>query len=110
MQKKGANQLVLDKKEIPSDKNAYVFRNPTNNNRWYLYFYDRHSEKRHRLVIKDQNGSYPRPIPEVHDKVFILGIAKFIELKGKSDRGEAINLLTWGEICRKFLQKEKRKI
>ena len=110
MKKKGANQFVLDKKEIPSDKNAYVFRNPTNNNRWYLYFYDRHAEKRHRLVLKDQNGSYPRPIPEAQDEAFVLGIAKFVELKGKSDRGEAINQLTWGELCRKFLQKEKRKI
>ena len=109
MKKKGANQFVLDKKEIPPDKNAYVFRNPTNNNRCYLYFDDRHAEKRHQLVLKDQNGSYPRPMPEEHDEAFVLGIEKFVELQEKSDRGESINQLRWGGFCRKFLQKEKRK-
>ena len=88
MRTKAANINVLDKKDIPSDKNAYIYRNPRNNNRWHLYFYDRHSEKRYRKVLKDKKGNYPRPIPEAQDEAFILGIELFINLKGQSDRGK----------------------
>ena len=88
MKKKGPNINILDKREIPSDKNAYIYRNPRNNYRWHLYFYDKTADKRYRQVLKDDNGDYPRPIPEAGDEAFILGIAKFVELKGKSDRGE----------------------
>ena len=110
MRTKVANINILDKKDIPSDKNAYIYRNPRNNNRWHLYFYDRYSEKRYRKVLKDKEGNYPRPITEAQDEAFILGIELFINLKGQSDRGEAINQMTFGELCRKFLAKEKRKI
>ena len=39
--KKPQKTYVVDKKEIPTDKNAYIFRNPYNDNKWYLYYYDR---------------------------------------------------------------------
>ena len=103
-------KFVLDKKEIPADKNAYVFRNPQNKNRWYLYFYDRAGDRRYRLVLKDDNGNHPPPTTEGQDAAWILGIAKFVELKGKSDRGEKISTLTFGDMVKKFLTKEHRRI
>ena len=44
------------------------------------------------------------------DEAWVLGISRFVELKGKSDRGEAIALLTFGEMTKRFLLKEHRRI
>ena len=38
----------------------------------------------------------------------MLGVANFIELKAKTDRGEGIKALTFGSIVHQFLDKEKR--
>ena len=40
----------------------------------------------------------------------MLGVAKFIELKAKTDRGEEIKALTFGSMVHQFLDKEKRRI
>lgn len=110
--KKGTEQAkaVLDRKDIPGDKNAYVYRDAKRGGRWCLYFYDRETTNRHRFVLKDGNGVHPPATPEAQDEAWMLGIAKFVELKGKSDRGEAIQSLSWEEMVKKFLLKERRRI
>ena len=104
------SQYVLDKKVIPADKNAYIFRNPNNLHRWHLYYYDRNADKRYRLVLTNSNGVHPANTIEGQDDAWLLGIAKFVELKGKSDRGESINSITFKEMCDKFLNKERKRV
>ena len=80
-------KAVLDRKDIPGDKNAYVYRDGKRGGRWCLYFYDRETTNRHRFVLKDGNGAHPPATAEAQDEAWMLGIAKFVELKGKSDKG-----------------------
>ena len=109
--KKPQKSYVIDKKEIPADKNAYVFRNPYNNNRWYLYYYDRPADKRYRLVLTDPStGKHPPTTTKGQEEAWMLGIAKFVELKGKSDRGESISTCSFGDLCKMFLRKEAARV
>ena len=104
-------QFILDRKDIPADPNAYVYRDPRRGGgRWSIYFYDRETKERHRFVLKDGNGNYPPPTIAGQEEAWMLGISKYVELKGKSDRGEAIRSLTWEEMTKKFLLKERRRI
>ena len=106
-----ANKFILDRKDIPGDPNAYVYRDPRRGNgRWSIYFYDRETKERHRLVLKKPDGTYPTPTIEGQEEAWMLGFTKYVELKGKSDRGEAIRSLSWGEMVKKFLLKERRRI
>lgn len=104
------NKFVLDRKDIPGDRNAYVYRDANRGGRWCLYFYDKETTRRHRFVLKDGNGKHPHPKTEAQEEAWVLGISRFVELKGKSDRGEAIASLTFGDMINKFLLKEKRRI
>ena len=105
-----SNQFILDRKDIPSDRNAYVYRDAKRGGRWCLYFYDKETTKRHRFVLKDGNGKHPPQSIKGQDEAWVLGISRFVELKGKSERGEAIALLTFGEMTQRFLLKEQRRI
>ena len=105
-----SNRFVLDRKDSPGDRNAYVFRDAKREGRWCLYFYDKETTKRHRFVLKDGNGKYPIQSILGQEEAWVLGISRFVELKGKSDRGEAIALLTFGEMTQRFLLKEHRRI
>lgn len=104
------NKFVLNRRDIPGDKNAYVYRDAKRGGRWCLYFYDNETTRRHRFVLKDGNGKHPAPTEETSEQAWVLGITRFVELKGKSDRGEAIAYLTFGEMIKKFLLKERRRI
>lgn len=105
-----SNRFVLDRKDIPGDRNAYVYRDAKREGRWCLYFYDKETTKRHRFVLKDGNQKYPTQSILGQEEAWVLGISKFVELKGKSDRGEAIALLTFAEMTQRFLLKEHRRI
>ena len=101
---------ILDKQGIPTDKNAYVYRRSDKGGRWYLYFYDKESGKRHRFALKTQSDDIPEPTPAGSEKAWMLGVEKFIELKGKSERGESVRGLKFGDMVDKFLAKEHKKI
>ena len=104
-------QFILGRKDIPADPNAYAYRDPRRvGGRWSIYFNDRETKERHRFVLKDGNGNYPPPTIAGQEEAWMLGISKYVELKGKSDRGEAIRSLTWEEMTKKFLLKERRRI
>ena len=75
-----------------------------------MYFYDRETKGRHRFVLKDGNGNYPPPTIEGQETAWMLGISRYVELKGKSDRDEAIRSLKFWEMVKKFLTKERRRI
>lgn len=104
------NKFVLDRRDIPGDRYAYVYRDAKRGGRWCLYFYDPETTKRHRFVLKDGNKKHPSPETDAQEEAWVLGISRFVELKGKSDRGEAIASLTFGDMVKKFLLKEKRRI
>ena len=110
MTKTELNKHRLDKKEIPSDPSAYIFRYSQRNGTWCLYFYDREAKSRHRIVLKDGNGSKPVQTIKGQNDAWMLGISKYVELKGKADRGEAIRSIKFGEMCDLFVSQEKRKI
>ena len=101
---------IVDRKDIPADPNAYVFRDAQRNGTWCLYFYDREVKTRHRIVLKDGNGKKPKQTTAGQDEAWMLGISKYVELKGKADRGEAIRSITFAAMCDQFIAQEKRKI
>ena len=101
---------ILDKQGIPTDKNAYVYRRADKGGRWYLYFYDKESGKRHRFALKSQTDDIPDPTTAGAEKAWMLGVKKFIELKGKSQRGESVRGLRFDKMVEKFLEKERKKI
>jgi len=111
IKKKKNKPYVIDKKEIPNDKNAYIYRNPRNGHKWCLYFYDRVADTRHRIVLVDKaTGTNPPPTTDAQTEAWIIGIAKYVELKEKSIRGESINSITFKELCDKFLRKEAARV
>ena len=93
-----SNKLILEKISIPSDKWAYIFRNGKNKGRWCLSFYDAETTKRYRKVLKDRNGNHPPADSSGKDEAFNLGMELYIELRNKTDRGEAVNSITFGEM------------
>ena len=100
---------ILNKQGIPTDKNAYVYRRSDKGGRWYLYFYDKESGKRHRFALKSQEGDIPEPTSAGAEKAWMLGVERFIELKGKSERGGSVRGLKFGDMVEKFLTKESKK-
>ena len=109
--KKPTNSFVVNKVPISFDKNAYIHQNPQNDMKWNLYFYDRNADKRYRRTLIDpQTGQHPENNESGKAKALELGMMLFVELKGKSDRGESISTCTFGELCKMFLRKEKARI
>ena len=103
-------QNILVRKEIPGDPYAYVYRRVDRNNRWFLYYLDSDKGNKHRFTLKNPDGTYPLPTKGGQEEAWMLGVAKFIELKAKTDRGEEIKALTFGSMVHQFLDKEKRRI
>ena len=63
---------ILDKQGIPTDNNAYVYRRADKGGRWYLYYYDKESGKRHRFALKSQDGDIPEPASAGAEKAWML--------------------------------------
>ena len=112
MPKETTQSKVLDRVDLQGGKrnNAYVFRNGQRGGRWSLYFHNPETKTRHRFVLKHSNGRFPDPTPAGLDEALELAQERYIELRTKSDRGEAVNVLTIGEMVDRFINKEKRRI
>ena len=111
--KKATNSFVIDKVSLSFDKNAYIHRNPQNDMKWCLYYYDRNSDKRYRrTLIHPKTGHHPPNNNDEKSKAeaLQLGMMLFVELKSKSDRGESITSINFGDLCKAFLRKEKTRI
>jgi hypothetical protein len=94
---------VLNKRPIAHDPHCYVFQDGDRGNRWYLYFYDQERQSRHRHSL---GRIAPNDVLEAERK----GLAKYIEFKTKSERGEQIRTLTTEEMADRFLGKQKKRI
>lgn len=94
---------VLNKRPIAHDPHCYVFQDGDRGNRWYLYFYDQERQSRHRHSL---GRIAANDVLEAERK----GLAKYIEFKTKSERGEQIRTLTIEEMAEKFLTKQKKRI
>ena len=99
---------ILDKQGIPTDKNAYVYRRSDKGGRWYLYFYDKESGKRHRLALKSQSNEIPKTTSAGAEKAWMLSIERFNDPKGKSERGESVRGLKFDDMIKKLLTKEDK--
>ena len=78
-------QNILDRKEIPGDPYAYVYRRVDRNNRWFLYYLDSDKGNKHSFTLKNPDGTYPLQTKGGQEKAWMLGVAMFIELKAKTD-------------------------
>jgi len=103
---------ILDRVDLQGGKtnNAYVFRNGQRGGKWWLHFHNPETKQRHRFVLKHPNGRYPLPSQDGLDEALELALIRFIDLKTKADRGEAVNVLTIGEMVDRFLEREERRI
>ena len=112
MPKATTRSKVLDRVDVQGGKrnNAYVFRNGQRDCRWSLYFHNPETKTRHRFVLKHSNGRFPDPTPAGLDEALELAQERYIELRTKSDRGEAVNFLIIGEMVDRFIAREKRRI
>lgn len=112
MPERSTQSQVLDRVDLQGGKrnNAYVFRNAQRGGRWSLYFANPETKSRHRFVLRHPNGRFPDPTPAGLDEALELEQERYIELRTKADRGEAVNVLTIGEMVNRFLTKEQRRI
>lgn len=103
---------ILDRCDLQGGRanNAYVFRDGQRGGRWCLYFINKETMQRHRFVLKRSNGRLPSPTPDGLDDALELALEKFIELRGKTDRGEAVRAMTIAEMVTRFLDKEEGRI
>ena len=112
MPKTTTQSKVLDRVDLRGAKrnNAYVFRNGQRDGRWSLYFHKPETKTRHRLVLKHANGRFPDRTPAGLDEALELTQERYIELRTRSDREEAVNVLTIAEMVDRFLKREQRRI
>ena len=90
--------------------NAYIYRDPQKGGKWHLYFLNRETNKNHRFVLKRSDGGYPDPSAAGETEALGLAQERYIDLRTRTDRGEAVKVLTLGEMVRRFLDREERRI
>ncbi len=76
--------------------NAYIYRDPQKGGKWHLYFLNRETNKNHRFVLKRSDGGYPDPSAAGENEALGLAQERYIDLRTRTDRGEAIKVLTLG--------------
>jgi len=90
---------------IPTDE-AFIFINGgTASKQCYLQIRDTSTNKRHRFSL----GNHCRGIEKKREAVSEGG-KRYISYMGKMERGEQLRSLTTGEMCQRFLEKEKGRI
>ena len=101
---------VMDRVDLQGGQrnNAYIYRDPQKSGKWHLYFLNRENNKNHRFVLKRSDGGYPDPSAAGENEALGLAQERTIHLRTKTDRGEAIKVLTLGEKVCRFLSKEER--
>ena len=90
--------------------NAYIYRDPQKGGKWQLEFLNRETNKNHRFVLKRSDGGYPDPSAAGENEALGLALERTIDLRTRTDRGEAIKVLTLAEMVRRFLEREDRRI
>lgn len=67
-------------------------------------------QQKPRFVLKRSDGGYPDPSAAGETEALGLAQERYIDLRTRTDRGEAIKVLTLGEMVRRFLEREERRI
>ena len=90
------NIRILDKHILKGCEsgNGYIFRDAQKKGRWCLYFINKETFARHRIVLKEVDGRYPAQSIDGLADAERLGLQKFFEMKSKTDRGEKIKTLS----------------
>ena len=99
---------ILEKTEIlglPLEE-AFVFINGgTASQQWYLQIRDSITGKRHRFSL----GGNCRGVDKKREAI-LEGGKKYFSFMGKIERGEQLRSLSVGEMCQRFLNREKSRI
>ena len=93
-----------------SRNDTYIYREPQKGGKWHLYLLNRETNKNHRFVFKRSDGGYPDPSAAGENEALGLAQERYIDLRTRTDRGEAIKVLALGEMVRRFLEREERRI
>ena len=103
---------MLDRVDLQRVKwnNDYALRNGQRDRRWSLCFHNPETKTGHRLGLKHVNRRFPDPTPVALDEALELAQERYIELRTRSDRGEADNILTISEMVDRFLKRMQRRI
>ncbi len=107
-----SNNRILDKHILKGCEsgNAYIFRDTQKKGRWCLYFINKATQNRHRIVLKEIDGRYPAQNLDGLADAERLGLQKFFEMKSKTDRGEKIKTLSIRKMYELFIDEEKKRI
>ena len=106
------NIRILDKHILKGCEsgNGYIFRDAQKKGRWCLYFINKETFARHRIVLKEVDGRYPSQSIDGLADAERLGLQKFFEMKSKTDRGEKIKTLSIKRMYEMFIAEEKKRI
>jgi hypothetical protein len=99
---------ILEKTEIlglPLEE-AFVFINGgTASQQWYLQIRDSNTGKRHRFSL----GGNCRGVDKKREAI-LEGGKKYFGFMGKIEKGEQLRSLSVGEMCKRFLDREKSRV
>ena len=93
---------VMDREDLQGGQrnNAYIYRDPQKGGKWHLYFLIERPTKNHRFVLTRSDGGYPDPSAAGENEAMGLAQERYIDLRSRADRGEAIKVLTLGKMVR----------
>ena len=103
---------ILDKHLLNGceEGNGYVFRDKQRKSKWCLYFIDKSTRDRHRIVLKFPDGRYPEPTSDGLRDAERLGLKLFFEMKNKTDRGEKLKTLSIKKMTEMFIEEEGKRV
>ncbi len=94
---------VLHRVELQGGQrnSVYIYRDPQKGGKWHLYFLNRETNRNHRFVLKRSDGGYPDSSSAGENEAQGLAQERYIDFRIRTDRGEAIKVLTLGEMVRR---------
>ena len=106
------NNRILDKHILKGCEsgNGYILRDSQKKGRWCLYFINKETTNRHRIVLKEVDGRYPPSDIGGLADAERLGLQTFFEMNSKTDRGEKIKTLSIKRMYEMFIAEEKKRI
>ena len=103
---------ILDKHLLNGceEGNGYVFRDKQRKSKWCLYFINKSTGDRHRIVLKFPDGRFPEPTSDGLRDAERLGLKLFFEMKNKTDRGEKLKTLSIKKMTEMFIEEEGKRV
>ena len=99
---------ITNKRDLlgAESNNCYIYQDKTKKNKWYLYFLNKETQQRHRKCLKYDDGRFPT----TSDEAYRIALEKYVELRTRTDRGEAIRKLSIRDMCDAFIKKEEKRV